>query len=79
MSLNEEYMQVLSAEIKKHHNNLLILCECLIKLKLDGMDKDSMIKNLEELRNSSDSEVEDILLELMNFVLGYCNPNLSVF
>ncbi len=79
MSLNEEFMQVLSAEIRKHHNNVLVLRECLLKFKIDGMDKDSMIKNLEELRNISDSEVEDILLELMDFVVGYCKPNLAIF
>lgn len=43
------------------------------------MDKDSMIRNLEELRNGSDTTTEDILLELMDFVVGYCNPNLSIF
>lgn len=53
--------------------------ECLLKFKSFGMDKDSMIRNLEELRNGSDTTTEDILLELMDFVVGYCNPNLSIF
>lgn len=79
MTLNEEFMQLLSAEIKKHHDNLLILRESLIKFKNVGMDKDSMIKSLEELRDGSDPETEDILLELMDFVVGYCNPNLAIF
>lgn len=79
MSLNEEFMQSLSKEIRNHHSNLMILHECLIKFKSVGMDKDSMIKNLEELRNNCDAETEDILLELMDFVTGYCNPNLSIF
>lgn len=42
------------------------------------MDKDSMLENLEELRRSN-SETEDILLELMDFVAGYCSPNLVIF
>lgn len=79
MTLNEEFMQVLSAEIKKNNNNLLVLHTCLMKFKNNGMDKDSMIKSLKELRNSSDSETEDVLLELIDFVVGYCNPNLSIF
>lgn len=79
MSLNEDFMQLLSVEIKKQHNNLLILREYLIKFKSVGMDKDSMIKSLEELRTNSDPETEDILLELMDFVVGYCNPNLAIF
>lgn len=79
MSLNEEFVQSLSIEIKTHHNNSLKLRECLIKFKDAGMGKDSMIKSMEELRNNCDAETEDILLELMDFVTGYCNPNLFIF
>lgn len=79
MLLNEEFKQLLLSEIKNNHNNLLILRECLLKYKNSGMDKDSMIRNLEELRNDSDSVTEDILLELMDFVVGFCNPDLSIF
>ena len=43
------------------------------------MDKDSMIGNLEELRNGSDTETENILLELMDFVTGWCKHELSIF
>lgn len=79
MSLNEEFKQLLLSEIKNNHNNILILRECLLKYKNSGMDKDSMIRNLEELRIDSDSVTEDILLELMDFVVGFCNPDLSIF
>ena len=79
MLLNEEFRQLLLSEIKSDHSNLLILREYLLKYKSLGMYKDSMVRNLEELRNGSDTETEDILLELMDFVVGYCNPNLSVF
>lgn len=79
MSLNEEFMQSLLVEIRNPYNNLLILHECLIKFKNVGMDKDSMIKNLEELRKNCDEEKEDVLLELMDFVTGHCNPKLSIF
>lgn len=79
MSLNEEFKQLLLSEIKNNHNNLLILRECLLKFKSLGMDKDCMVRNLEELRNGSDEETEDILLELMDFVVGWCNPDLLIF
>ena len=79
MSLNEEFQQLLLSEIKNNHNNLLVLRECLLKFKSLGVDKDSMIKNLEELRKVNDAETEDILLELMDFVAGWCNPELSIF
>ena len=79
MSLNNEFIQLLPVEIKNHHNDLMILRECLIGFKNNGMDKDSMLANLEKLRSGSDSETEDILLDLMDFVVGFCNPNLSIF
>ena len=79
MSLNGEFKLLLMSEIKNDRNNLLVLRECLLKFKSFGMDKDSMIGNLEELRNGSDTTTEDILLELMDFVVGYCNPDLFIF
>ena len=77
MTLNEEFMKVLSAEIEE--KNLLVLHKYLMEFKNAGMDKNSMIKSLKELRNISNPETEDVLLELMDFVVGYCNTNLSIF
>ena len=79
VKLDEEFKQLLLLEIKKHHKNLLVLRECLLKFKGFGRDKDNMIRNLEESRNGSDTATEDILLELMDFVVGWCNPDLSIF
>lgn len=58
---------------------LLPLRECLISLKNQGMDKEGMLENLEKLRSESDSETEDVLLDLMDFVTGSCRPDLSIF
>lgn len=77
--LNNEFCQVLLFEIKRHQNDLESLRECLIRFKNKGMDKDSMYESLEKLRSSNDSEIEDILLELMDFVVGYCNPHWAIF
>lgn len=74
-----KFLQLLPEKIRKYHNELLILRECLISFKNHGMDKDSMLENLEKLRSTSDSETEDILLELIDFVAGWCNPSLSIF
>ncbi|TKI69479.1 hypothetical protein FC756_09020 [Lysinibacillus mangiferihumi] len=79
MPLNNEFIQLFPEEIKKNYNDVLALRESLIRFKDKGMGKNSMLENLEKLREISDSETEDILLELMDFVVGYCNPNLSIF
>lgn len=79
MSLSQEFLELLPMEIKKYHNDLRILRECLIRFKNKGMGKDIMLENLEKLRSRGDFETEDILLELMDIVVGYCNPDLSIF
>lgn len=78
-ALEDEFVQLLSVEIKNHYDELLFLREILIRFKNNGMNKDSMYENLEKLRSISDSETEDIILELMDFVVGYCNSGLSIF
>ena len=80
MSLNEEFMQSLPLEIEKHHDDLLHLRELLIRFRDNGMDQESMLKNMEELRNRNyPEETEDILLELMDFIVEWCNPGLCIF
>lgn len=79
MSLNKEFIQLLPLEIEKHSDDLMILREFLIRFKDNGMNKESMLKNMEELRSRSGSEeTEDVLLELMDFITGWCNPNLDI-
>ena len=76
--LREKFKEQLLAQIKAH-KDVLVLREFLVTFKNNGMDKESMLENLEELREESTSATEDILLELMDFVAGFCNPRLSIF
>ncbi|MBQ7776515.1 MAG: hypothetical protein IJ379_11410 [Lachnospiraceae bacterium] len=80
MTLNEEFMIVLSAELKRSPNDLDKPYEYLCEFRDRGMDKDSMYENLEKLRMSCDSEAEeDTVLDLMDFVSGWCSPHCSIF
>ena len=79
MKIDDEFRLILFLELKKNHNNLLVLRECLLKYKDIGMNKDDMLANLNKMRYESDNETEDILLELMDFVEGYCTEDLSIF
>lgn len=73
------FLQLLPEEIQKHPDDLLTLRECLTDFKNHGMYKDSMLNNLEKLKNRSDTKTEDVLSDLIDFVVGWCNPNLSVY
>ena len=74
-----KFLHLLPEEIKKHPDNLRILRQCLIDFKNRGMDQEAMLNNLEKLRTGSDCETEEVLLDLMDIVLGWCNPDLSIF
>ncbi|EOS70975.1 hypothetical protein C818_00983 [Lachnospiraceae bacterium MD308] len=67
------FLQLLPIEIEKHPNDLLTLHKFLIYFKNHGMEKDSMLKNLEKTKNQCDSKAKDVLIDLMNFVVGWCS------
>ena len=77
-SLNEVFRYLLMQKIK-NKNDLLVLRECLTDFMCRGMDKTSMFKTLEEMRIGCDEETENTLLELMDFVSGFCRPDLHIF
>ena len=79
MPLTNEFKQVFSEVIKRQDANLSYLHDCLIKFKNKGMDQDSMMNSLEQLRNECTEDEEDIILDLMDLVVGFCSPNLSIF
>ena len=68
-----KFLQLLPIEIEKHPNDLLALHKFLIYFKNHGMDKESMLKNLEKIKNQCDPKVKDVLIDLMNFVVGWCS------
>ena len=61
----------------------LVVQEKLMKYKQSGMDKDTMYDVLDSLRlemhQNGNKKAEDIILEYMDFVIGWCNPKLSIF
>ncbi|MDC9822088.1 hypothetical protein R0L47_19160 [Pectobacterium polonicum] len=75
MPIKEEFIKNLSSEIA-FCSNLIKLRELLVSFKVRGMSKNEMLLYLNELRLVSN---EDVVLELMDFVEGYCNPQLSIY
>lgn len=75
MLIKEEFIDILSSEIV-FCSNLMKLRELLVSFKVRGVSKNEMLLYLNELRLVSN---EDVVLELMDFVEGYCNPQLSIY
>ena len=52
----------------------------LLEQKMRGMDRESMYQTLEKCRMLvTDSDEEDTILDLMDFVVGFCRQDLSIF
>ncbi|ADZ83926.1 hypothetical protein QTL86_06195 [Cellulosilyticum sp. ST5] len=77
--IDEDFRQSLLSKMSISQGNILFLRELLIEYKEAGMDKNSMMNNLIELRSSCNSDVEDVFLDLMDFVTGFCNSSLRIF
>ena len=77
--VDEDFRQSLLSKMSISQGNILFLRELLIEYKEAGMDKNSMMNNLIELRSSCNSDVEDVFLDLMDFVTGFCNSSLRIF
>ena len=80
MSLEEVLYNKLLLEL---HNpgkdDLDRLYKIMLHFRDNGMTKKDMYECLEELRKVCDSVTEDIVLDLMDFVVGFCNPRLDLF
>lgn len=75
MPIRDEFIDIMSNKIASH-SDLIELRLLLISFKNKGLSKDEMLSYLNELRLISN---EDIILELMDFVEGYCNPQMSIY
>ena len=78
MSLREEFTNVILKGLESNYN-LLEFRNYLDDFKKRGMSRETMIEELEALRVGVNTEREDTLLELLDFVVGFCNPKLSIF
>jgi len=47
----------------------------LSKALKDGEKRETILAKMEELRKSVSDEQEDILLEVMDFLVGWCSPH----
>jgi hypothetical protein len=51
------------------------ICTLSSKALKDGEKRETILANMEELRKSVSDEQEDILLEVMDCLVGWCSPH----
>lgn len=77
--INKELNETLVDLIPIYPKNILLLREKLYYYTNIGITQEDMLDTLEDLRNSLSEDYEDIILELMDFVTGFCNSNLKLY
>ena len=70
--------KTLIKEIENNNIELLCLHEILVRYRDKGITKEEMQKLLDELCDIM-PEQEDLLYDLMDFISGFCNTDLSLF
>ncbi len=78
MPIKDMFKSSVIAEMKKNHEDVLMLREELVYFKNQGMNKEEMLECMEELRRII-PEYEDVLCDLLDFISGFCNSDLSIF
>ena len=74
-----EFIQCIIKKIDNGENDLIELHKILHQFKNSGMSKDEMLKCLEQIRGKYEAEQEDLVLDLMDFVTGFCSLHMQVY
>lgn len=59
-------------------NQLEALRQAVIDLRVTGIDKALILAELEALRRTVEDRDEDVILEVMDFLVGNCSPHMRI-
>ena len=77
-TINDKIVQILNSS-KTQEEVLSALRAFVEKLRKEGETKEAVLARMQELRSSvSDEQQEDILLEIMDFLVGWCSPHAKI-
>lgn len=74
MNYTEIFREALNQE-----DSLRPLREALVSLRIKGISKETLIAELELFRGQTATEdEEDLVLDVMDFLVGYCSPHMRI-
>ena len=76
-AIANDIVQIL-AHSQNHEEALTTLSAFIRELRAQGEPKETILARLQELRTSVSDEQEDILLEVMDFLVGWCSPQARI-
>jgi hypothetical protein len=65
-------------DILNESNALSMLRTEMIELRLEGVSKPEIYAALESLRAQATEEQDDIILEAMDVLVGFCRPTMRI-
>ncbi|MEO8606643.1 MAG: hypothetical protein ABI690_02080 [Chloroflexota bacterium] len=57
---------------------LMVLRDALIQLRSYDVEKDVLLAALESFRGQLDEQYEDIVLDAMDLLVGFCSPHMRI-
>ncbi len=77
--LEQEFIRRVVEKVNEREADIEVLHAILRKFRNQGMSKEKMLNCLENVRQNCEPEEEDLLLELMDFVTGFCNVPMCIY
>lgn len=75
----QDLNDILINKLQNSSNDVIELREVLVKYKEIGINQTEMLNSLLFLREKLGEEKEDIILDLLDFVTGFCTPTLKIY
>jgi len=76
LSEDDEIVRILNG---KGHDEALQAVDALVRaLRREGQAKGAILGRLDALRRSVSDEQEGVLLEVMDFLVGWCSPHARI-
>jgi hypothetical protein len=73
----DKIVQILNSS-KTREEALYSLRAFVEELRKEGESKEAILNTMQELRSSVSDEQEDIMLEVMDFLVGWCHPDAKI-
>ena len=77
MHQDDEIVRILNSS--KDHDEALTAVSAFVRdLRKQGQAKEAILARMQALRDSVSDEQEDVLLEVMDFLVGWCSPQARI-
>jgi hypothetical protein len=77
MREDDEILRILNSS-KDHEEALRAVSAFVRDLRKQGHAKEAILARMEALLDSVSDEQEDVLLEVMDFLVGWCSPHVKI-